>query len=118
MRNSSILFPNIVRKKFNLDSYIVSALRKIAAWWPPKSEALKKSKRGPDAFLCAHCGMDFSRRFVQVDHITPVVRVAGETTWDDYIDRLFCPLDNLQVLCKPCHQIKTISEAKARRKSR
>jgi len=46
-----------------------------------------------------------------VDHIKPVVDPAvGFTTWDDYIERMFCEADNLQVLCKACHDAKSEEE--------
>jgi len=43
-----------------------------------------------------------------VDHIIPVA--ANATTWDDYINNLFCDSDNLQVLCIGCHKKKTVKE--------
>jgi len=50
---------------------------------------------------------------VQVDHIIPVIDPAtGFTTWDAFIERLFCDRDNLQVLCTSCHDIKTKEEIK------
>jgi hypothetical protein len=57
---------------------------------------------------------------VYVDHIDPVVDPSvGFTTWDDFIERLFCEEDNLQVLCKACHDEKSSKEkeiAKERRR--
>jgi formate-dependent nitrite reductase cytochrome c552 subunit len=31
----------------------------------------------------------------------------GFTTWDSYIERLFCPAEHFDVLCKSCHEAKT-----------
>ena len=54
-----------------------------------------------------------------VDHINPVVDpVDGHQGWDIYINRLFCETDNLQVLCKKCHDAKTLVEKHIRKKSK
>lgn len=52
---------------------------------------------------------------VQVDHIVPIV--APDVGWvnlDSFAERLFCPTEGLQILCKPCHKLKTDSEKKIR----
>src|SRR5688572_3040895 len=98
-------------------SFVTSALRSASRRWPPKYERLKGAcvgvrknpKTGRDAkhYLCAACEESFPQRDVQVDHIEAI----GEfTSWDVFIERLFCEADNLQVLCKPCHKAKTIKE--------
>jgi len=45
---------------------------------------------------------------VQVDHIIP----AGTSLkgWDEFIDKLFIGEDGMQILCKPCHKVKTKKE--------
>jgi 5-methylcytosine-specific restriction endonuclease McrA len=46
-----------------------------------------------------------------VDHIKPIIDPdVGFTTWDECIERMFCEADNLQVLCKSCHEIKSNEE--------
>jgi 5-methylcytosine-specific restriction endonuclease McrA len=105
-------------------SKIVSALRAGSKWWKPKTEALKSSSvgnkinkstgRSARHHKCAHCGGDFPTKEVQVDHIVPMVDKEGFQSWDVFIDRLFCEMEGMQVLCKPCHQIKT-NEEKAER---
>lgn len=62
-------------------------------------------------YLCAKCRKDFPKTSVQVDHIEEVV-LDKFTTWDEFIERLFCNSDNLQVLCIPCHKKKTKKAAK------
>jgi hypothetical protein len=39
---------------------------------------------------------------------------VGFTSWDDFIERLYCGKENLQVLCKECHDKKTLKEKKQR----
>jgi 5-methylcytosine-specific restriction endonuclease McrA len=58
---------------------------------------------------------------VFVDHIEPIVNPeTGFTSWDAVIERMFCEADNLQLLCKTCHDEKTKQErataAEARKK--
>jgi hypothetical protein len=79
--------------------------------------------RVPDVFYpCAHCTKEFKRKDVQVDHVEPVVPVqipAKHMSWDVIIEeRCFVGLDGLQVLCKPCHLIKSNLENAERRKWR
>lgn len=99
------------------ESFIRSTLRSGSRRWPPKWEVLKdafsrtgvnpKTKRTAKLYLCAQCKEENSSKDVQVDHVEPI----GPTkTWDEFIERLFCEKDNLQVLCKPCHKKKTKEE--------
>lgn len=105
-----------------LHSFIVASLRSGMRRYPPKFEALNKAKRGKkvnpetgriaEHYECNSCHMESVKKLVQVDHIEPIVNSSGFTTWDEYIKRLFCSVDNLQVLCKECHKIKTNKERK------
>jgi len=69
-------------------------------------------------YKCAKCKEHFVATDVQVDHVLPVVDPkVGFIGWDSFIDRIFCEIENLQVLCKPCHKVKT-EEEKAERKKK
>lgn len=105
------------RKKSFLTSVIRSGFRR----WPIKYEALKEaftqkginpaSGRIAALYKCAKCKGEFSAKNIQVDHINPAVDpTKGFIDWNTFIDRLFCPIDNLQVLCIGCHQTKTKKE--------
>lgn len=104
--------------------FIVSTLRAGTRRWPPKWAALKaafsreginpKTKRIAKLYGCALCGGEFSQKDVQVDHIVPIGQC---NTWDEFIERLFCEADNLQVLCKKCHKTKTKKENKKKSES-
>jgi 5-methylcytosine-specific restriction endonuclease McrA len=104
--------------RFN--SFIKSLLRKGTMRWAPKNLVLKEARTAKGVYLCAGCKeevpvtvkKDGKRvRNVFVDHINPIVDPAlGFTSWDDYIDRMFCEKDNLQLLCKDCHDLKTSKE--------
>ena len=102
-------------------SFITSALRAASRRWPVKYKALKEAfvgkqtnvKTGKIAmhYKCASCKGIFVAADVQVDHILPVVDPKkGFVSWDVYITRMFCEIDGLQVLCRPCHRFKTQKE--------
>jgi 5-methylcytosine-specific restriction endonuclease McrA len=108
-------------------SFVTSALRAASRRWPPKYKALKEAFTGKKInaksgklamhYKCASCRKHFVATDVQVDHIEAVVDPAkGFQSWDVFIDRMFCEIENLQVLCKPCHKIKTEQEKLDRKK--
>lgn len=47
--------------------------------------------------------------------LVPLDKALEEMTWDEVVDRTWCDEANLQVLCKPCHKIKSKEENKERR---
>lgn len=92
-------------------------MRKFPAKWEALEAAcvgsLTNPKTGRKAkhYKCAMCGNIFVAKDVEVDHVTPIVDpVVGFVSWDEFIKRLYCPKENLQVLDKKCHKIKTTSE--------
>lgn len=102
-------------------AFIVSVLRSGTRRWPPKYETLNDAKtekkinvatgRLAQHYKCKKCKKDFPAKQVQVDHKEPVVDPkTGFTTWDSFIERLFCEKNNLQVLCTTCHDLKTKKE--------
>lgn len=101
--------------KRSRESFLFQGLRKLWRMWPPRSEAMRSARVAPATYQCVKCKRDYpfrvGERNLAVDHIEPVIPVTGFTNWDDYINRLFCPVENLQVLCKECHAAKTKVEA-------
>lgn len=107
-------------------SFVTSVLRSGSRRWPPKYECLaaayketktnEKTGRLAKHFECNTCKQLFPSKDVQVDHIQPIVGPEGFVSWDVFINRLYCPIDNLQVLCKPCHDEKTQREKPKRKK--
>lgn len=109
-------------------AFITSTIRGGFRRYPPKYVALAKAcvgvklneKTGRQAkhYTCAKCKKDFPGKEVQVDHKNPVVDPkVGFVSWDEFILRLFCDVLNLQVLCKPCHLVKTKKEKVKRSKN-
>ena len=108
-------------------SFITSLLRSGMRRFPNKTEALSKAKttrkknkktnRLAQHYRCASCRKEFPLSDVQVDHIKPVVDPKdGFIDWEVYVQRMFCTTENLQVICKPCHKIKSDKERKQRSK--
>ena len=113
--------------KYNLQTKIKGALRQVAKYAPQVKECMelsiheKKGPRGGKMYECKECGKAFKANEIQVDHIDPVIPVNRKTEdmdWNTIIDRMFCGVKNLQVLCKPCHKIKSLEERRLRREYR
>ncbi len=97
---------------------ILAALRKIWQWSVIRRQALtmawSKERR---EWKCKGCGAWLGAKERVVDHISPVIPVAGFDNWDNVIKRMLEPaLEDLQVLCKPCHKAKSNAENAERRK--
>ena len=112
------------QSRFN--SFIKSALRTASVRWEPRYTALNNAfvdrrvnqKTGKMAkhFECANCHGLFPQKEVEVNHKEPVVPLTGLTSWDEVIDRMFCEIDGLEVLCKVCHKAHTQLENQERKK--
>lgn len=101
-------------------SFIKGNLRRICNKWAPIQEVKKEARVGRGQYLCNGCGNVVPNSVVEdgkrvnnifVDHIRPIVDPSiGWTSWDDVIEGMFSEKDNLQLLCKKCHDIKTEEE--------
>lgn len=109
-------------------NWIISLLRRGTLRWKPRGEALRQAEVGRKTneatgrlamhVECAECGSHVPKGMAHVDHIVPVVGVDGWTNWDDYVHNMFCEIDNLRVLCKPCHKVVTDAETLERKLAR
>lgn len=106
-------------------AFITAVLRGGMRRFPPKYETLnrafvgtkvnEKTKRTAKHYECNMCKNHFPAKDVEVDHIQPVVDPdVGFVSWDLFIERLYCKMENLQTLCKSCHKEKTKDERKER----
>ena len=113
-------------------AFVKNNLRSGTRKWAPMQDCLKRARVERGLYRCECCGehvpasitKDDSPRSkrkknIIVDHINPVIDPAsGFSTWDSFIEGLFCEGDNLQALCLKCHTEKTNEEraiAKSRR---
>lgn len=71
----------------------------------------KNERLGLNTYECEHCGLDYRRGSVELDHTTALHK-AKDTTLKFY--QLFNP-ENWQLLCVSCHKQKTKFENRARR---
>lgn len=104
-------------------TFIKSQLRGATWKWFPVSECLKAARHIKGWYLCNGCknvvpatkknAAGKRMKNVFVDHIKPIVNpITGFTTWDEFVNNLFCEKDNLQLLCGDCHTAKTNEEKK------
>lgn len=99
-------------------TWLRSQLRRISRRWPPVYEALANAKvpytgdnkRKKWRYECADCKQLFDGKNVSVDHIEPVGTLLKKSDIADFIEKLFCSVDKLQVLCDNCHDLKTYME--------
>lgn len=99
----------------NIKTWLTGVLRRASLRWPARSEALRRGRIDRGLYQCAICLREFKQREVAVDHIKPVISLTeGFTTWDDFIERLFCEPEHMQVLCHVCHNSKSAVEDKVR----
>jgi 5-methylcytosine-specific restriction endonuclease McrA len=106
----------MAKRAWNVKSAVIAWLRRLSYRTPMRSQAMRNAKVAYGRYRCNACDQIFPPTTVQVDHISPVIPVSGWTTWDDYINRLFCPPEQLQVLCKPCHSVKSGLENQGRKR--
>lgn len=101
-------------------SMIRSALRQKSRWWKPVSQCKQESRRAYKGknkrqkweYQCNKCKGWFKSDEVNVDHIEPAGSLNCSNDLPAFVDTLFCEVDNLQTLCKICHDEKTQLERK------
>lgn len=105
------------KKPLEFFTWLRSGLRSMSRRYPAIYEALARAKRPYKGlnkhqryeYECAACGGYFSGKQVAVDHR---IDCGALKSWDDvlgFMQRLFCATDVLDVLCHPCHDLKTYS---------
>ena len=114
-----------IRRAFRQSDRPKGVLAAARVELPP---ALKKDgtpgKKNQVRFRCASCQELFPGKWIQVDHIEPVVplnRKEMDMTPNELVDGVFSSPSNLQVICstpikflpkgvKSCHAVKTVRE--------
>jgi len=111
--------------EFNWDAAVRSAIRRSFARSPKVIEVMLAGRRVVPRFTksgerhkvdavqfeCQTCHSWVGRKLIAVDHFIPVVSVEeGFQTWDIFIDRINCDINNLKRICENCHQAKSNAE--------
>ena len=89
---------------FNMKKHVMQQIRYAFLKSPIRGKVLSRAKVSAGMYKCNYCGLLKFRESVEVDHIIPV---GSFDNWDGFISRVFPHIDGLQVLCIPCHLIKT-----------
>jgi 5-methylcytosine-specific restriction endonuclease McrA len=105
------------KPKYNLQSKITSALRKVWRYSPERLECVNAAKdpNTPKHSICQECGNIVNTKLTAIDHIVPVVSEEGFKDWDTFVSRLFCQVSNLRCLCEGCHAKITKQQAAAKK---
>lgn len=99
-------------------AFVKQVLRRASYKWPARGQAIKEARIERGRYECNRCQEVFGPRDIQADHIDPVVDPSiGFVSWDSYILRLLVGREGWQVLCRGCHDRKTIGENQVRRNS-
>lgn len=102
-------------------AFIRSALRGAWQRYPVKHQLLRdnrktvRGKKHKFEYQCVDCSNWFQGKEVQVDHITPTGSLKDYSDLPQFTETLFCEADNLQIMCKECHQKKTNKEREDRK---
>jgi len=112
--------------RFNqfIDGLLRGGLRK----WGPTYLCIAAATVSYGIVKCAKCSQEINkyikvggkrRTNIDVDHIQPVCPPetgrlrkdgSGKIDWNLTVDRMYVEVDKLNVLCKPCHKVKTREE--------
>lgn len=66
--------------------------------------------RTKNAGKCVFCNQIFGKSKLQVDHKIPAGSMLCYGDAPDYLLNLLCSKSNMQLTCKPCHDIKTYAD--------
>ena len=100
-------------------SFIRSALRNKSRFWKPIQECKQLHKRKSQSlnrklkfeYQCSECKDWFPEKEIDVDHIFAAGSLNKADDLPGFVERLFCEVDGLQLLCKKaCHLAKTAKD--------
>jgi 5-methylcytosine-specific restriction endonuclease McrA len=113
--NQNASIRGALRRMFARSPVIRDVMHKVRREVPRYNKDGSRAKKDAVQYLCAVCGTWTGSMSISVDHIAPVVAVeVGFIDWNQFVARLFCGPENLQVICDTCHNQKTNAERIAR----
>lgn len=110
-----------------LKNWVINLLRRGTFRWGPRGVAEKRFKvpnglykngKPKFGYKCNDCKKIFMKKDTVTDHTDPVIPMEGFSSFDTYIERMFCDEDNFQCLCIKCHDQKTTLEKDFRKRWR
>jgi len=97
--------------KRNINSEIRSALRRVWLYSELRKLAMGKARVSRGVYRCNACKKLFGPKMMDYDHVikcTPHDGIRVPEDWGIFIKNLlFCGLEGIVGMCKPCHQVKT-----------
>ena len=105
--------------------FIRNTLRRRSLAWRPITlcrELARRKYTGVDKrqkfeYQCNVCKSWFKATEIAVDHINAVGALKCAADLPNFVETLFCEVDNLQCICKTCHDKKSlIDNAKTKKK--
>lgn len=109
-------------------NFIRGTLRRASMKWAPIHQTKAEARVRRGIYKCAGCGKEkpASERIDGkkckndiVDHIDPIIDPeVGFVSWNEFIEKLFCEKEHLQLLCHECHTEKTNKERAAAAEAR
>jgi 5-methylcytosine-specific restriction endonuclease McrA len=101
-----------------LKRFLIPKLRSASYRWAERSKAIKNARVSRGLYSCASCGDENVKNGdFAVDHTEPVVPLDGwdGKDWTQYVTRMFVKAEQFQILCHPCHDIKSNLEVQLRK---
>lgn len=98
--------------------FLRSALRSAWTKYPVRYAVLQTNRKAATGqrhkweYLCVECKNWFLQKDIQVDHIIPAGTLSNYDDLPAFTEKLFCSAEDLQIMCKPCHKLKTAEERK------
>lgn len=109
----------MAKKKGPIKDPIVFAklvLRGASLRWYARNQALVNQRVDRGLYRCPMCNGIFKKAELQADHTKPVVDVKnGNEGLEEWVKRLFTPVENWQWICKTDHDSKTAIENEMRK---
>src|ERR1700677_103259 len=96
-------------------NFALAILRRGSYKWPAKNAVKTAARIERGMYKCSSCLNCYGPKEIEIDHIIPVIPVTGFDNFNEYIKRLYCSSNDLQVLCKLCHSNKTLVESSLRK---
>lgn len=109
--NENAAVRSAIRRVFSRSPIVREVMFKVRREVPKFNKDGGRAKKDAVQYQCGVCSTWTKSTAISVDHIEPVISVdIGFQDWNEFVRRLFCKAENLQVICDGCHQKKTNKE--------